>query len=228
MHSALIRHLESFITENRRKRFRKILSLRTRYISVVLEDLYQPHNASAVLRTCEGLGLQDIHIIEGRNKYNVNPEIALGASRWLSLHKYNTGEKPLADIFHHLKHQNYRIIATVPDSKAVPIEEFDLEKGKCAFLFGTELTGLSKEAIALADEKVFIPMYGFTESFNISVSVGICLAPLVQQLRKSQIPWQLRENEQEEIYAEWLVQSIKSSDDIIKRWKKEKDSSVND
>ncbi len=167
MEKDLIAYLESFLTERRRALFRKILEQRTRYLTVVLEDLYQPHNASAVLRSCECFGIQDIHIIENRNKYTVNPDIALGASKWLNLIKYNDQEDNTAVAIRSLKEQGYRIVATVPGKDATPLQEFDLTAGKAALLFGTELTGLTETAVSLADEKLVIPMYGFTESFNI-------------------------------------------------------------
>ena len=220
MEQALIKYLESFITEHRRVLFRKVLEKRTRYLTVVLEDLYQSHNASAVLRSCDCFGIQDVHIIENRNRYAVNPDIALGSSKWLNLIRYNDTEENTRMAAEALRSQGYRIVVTVPGEDAVPLEHFDLEAGKAALFFGTELTGLSDTAVALADEKLVIPMYGFTESFNISVSAGIIFSHLIPKLHKSK-GWQLTHEEKEMIYLDWLKTSIKSSDQIIKNWKKQ-------
>lgn len=214
----LIRYLETFVTERRKGLFRKVLAERTRYLSVVVEEIYQPHNASAVLRTCECLGIQDVHILEGMNRYQVHPDIALGASKWLTLHKHNLRETSHQVIFSKLKESGYRIVATVPDAKATEIDKFNLEKGKSALLFGSEFTGISEKSLAFADEFITIPMYGFTESYNISVSAALCLYTLVQELRTTKIAWKLTKDEQEWLYLSWLKNSIKSADEIIEYW----------
>ena len=219
MQRSLITYLESFLTPRRRALFRRILQERTRYLTVVLEDIYQPHNASAVLRTCECFGIQDIHIIENRNRYTVNPDVALGASKWLTLIKYNGKENNTADALASLKKKGYRLVATVPGNDSVPLSAFDLDKGKTALLFGTELTGLSDEALRMADERLHIPMFGFTESFNISVSAGIILSHLVLKYHKKK-NWKLTSGEKEQLYLQWLKNSIKSSEQIIANWKK--------
>jgi len=218
MEAELIRYLETFVTERRKRLFRKVLADRTRYLSVIVEEIYQPHNASAVLRTCECLGIQDVHILEGRNRYQINPDIALGASKWLTLHKHDLRKTSHQVIFSKLKESGYRIVATVPDAKATEIDKFNLEKGKSALLFGSELTGISEESLAFADEFITIPMYGFTESYNISVSAALCLYTLVQKLRTTKIAWKLTEDEQEWLYLSWLKNSIKSAEEIIEYW----------
>lgn len=210
----LIQYLSEFATSERLKRFNEVLANRTRYITVVLEELYQEHNASAVLRTCDCFGIQDVHVIEGKNSFNVNDSIAMGASKWLSICKYKTSEVMLTETILELKQKNYRIVATVPDSAAVPLDKFDLQKGKVALLFGTELNGLSEESKSNADEFLYIPMAGFTESFNISVSAGIILHFLTQQLHKSQLAWKLNEDEKDELILNWLRESVKSSDQL--------------
>jgi len=218
MDKELITYLENFLTTHRKNLFRKVLQNRTRYITVVLEDLYQSHNASAVLRTCECFGVQDIHIIENKNEYTINPDVTLGASKWLNLIKYNTKDKNTREALIHLHTQGYRIISAVPGNNATSLYKFDLDKGKAALLFGTELTGLSDEALSLADEQLTIPMYGFTESFNISVAAGIILGHLIPLLHRKNY-WKLSMKEQEIIYFDWLKKSIKTSDQIIRKRK---------
>src|SRR6056297_1073675 len=211
----LTKYLEQFITTERLELFHKLLNQRTRYITVVLEDIYQSQNASAVLRTADCFGIQDVHIIENKNEYQINPDVALGASKWLNLVKYNEQENNTLEAISHLKKQGYRIVATTPHTKDVNLDDFDLSKGKAALFFGTELNGLNEEMIFNADEYLKIPMVGFTESFNISVSVAIILHHLTTSLRKSEIDWQLSDNEKEEILLEWLKKTIKKSSLLI-------------
>ncbi len=214
-----INYLKNFVTEKRFKTFNKVLDKRTRYISVVLEDIFQGHNASAVLRSCDCFGIQDIHIIENSNEFNTNPEIALGASQWLTLIKHNQIKDNTLNTIKNLKNNNYRIIATTPHTQDCLVEDLDLHKGKIALFFGSELPGLSDIVMENADEFVKIPMFGFTESFNISVSAALCLYEISLKLRKSEINWQLSQVEKEEILCEWLKVSIKDSKGILERYK---------
>jgi len=204
VNNRLIKYLEQFITTERLELFHKLLNQRTRYITVVLEDIYQSQNASAVLRTADCFGIQDVHIIENKNKYQINPDVALGASKWLNLVKYNQQKNNTLEAISHLRQKGYRIVATTPHTQDVSLEDFDLTQGKTALFFGTELKGLSNEMIDHADEFLKIPMFGFTESFNISVSAAIILHHLTTSLRKSEINWQLSDHEKEEILLTWL------------------------
>jgi tRNA (guanosine-2'-O-)-methyltransferase len=212
----LVLHLEQFVTERRLQLIYKVLSKRTRYITVVLEDIYQSHNASAVLRSCDCFGIQDVHIIENRNAYRVNPDVALGSHKWLTLYKYTAKQNNTGDTLAGLKKKGYRIVATTPHTNGCVLGEFDLHKGKTALLFGTELEGLTPDAVAMADEFLTIPMAGFTESLNISVTVAIILHFLTDQLRKSEIPWQLSPAENMQVKLQWLKNSIRYSDTIEK------------
>lgn len=214
MKEKLIRHLEQFITERRLHLINHVLSQRTRYITVVLEDIYQSHNASAVLRSCDCFGIQDIHIIENRNNYQVNPDVALGSNKWLTLYKYTRNRNNTTEALAGLKKKGYRIVTASPHAGACTPEEFDLHKGKTALVFGTELEGLSADAAAMADETLTIPMVGFTESLNISVTVAILLHQLTEKLRKSELPWQLSATENRQVKLQWLKNSIRGSDTI--------------
>ena len=209
--------LKKFVTEERFAKFLDVLKYRTRYATVVLEDIYQPHNASAVLRSCELFGVQDIHIIENRNKYNPNPDVAVGASKWLNLIKYNGKENNTIDAIKKLKSQGYRIVATTPHRNDTELKEFDIERGKFALVFGSEMPGISDIVFENSDEFLRIDMYGFTESFNISVSVAIVLHYLIEKLHKSDINWQLTEKEKKEILLKWLKNSVKDADNILKK-----------
>lgn len=207
----LIKYFKSFVSEKRLSKMENILSLRTRYLTVVLENIYQPHNASAVLRSCDGFGVQDVHIIENSNSYRVNPGVSLGTSQWLTMHRYNKEEENSISAIKNLKEQGYRIVATTPHRNDQNLETFDLSKGKIALFFGTEMHGLSNTVLENADEFMEIPMYGFVESFNISVSCALSLHNLSHRLRDSNIDWMLNLKEKEKVMLEWMRNSVKNA-----------------
>lgn len=213
-----INFFKQFITENRYKLFEKIIQERTRYISVLLEDIYRPQNASAVLRTCDCFGVQDVHIIENHNEYRINPDVALGASKWLTLKKYNNSESNTPDAIQTLKAQGYRMVATSPHSRDTTPESFDIEKGKFVLMFGSEKPGLSSIVFDNADEFLSIPMYGFTESFNISVSAAIILNRLSRRLRETAIDYRLPPESRNEILLQWLRKSVKNPDALEEKF----------
>ena len=194
--------LLTFISENKIRKFASIILKRTRYLTIVLEDIYQPHNASAVLRSCDCFGIQDVHIIENMNKYEVNPDVALGSAKWLTLIKYNSETNNTKSCLVSLKNKGYKIVATSPNQDDFTPETLPLDH-KVALVFGTELAGLTDKAMELADEYVRIPMYGFTESLNISVSAALLLFTLSERLRKSNVNWHLSEEDKIEIMLHW-------------------------
>ena len=215
----LIDYLSGFATPKRLERFEAVMSARTRYITVALENIFQGHNASAVLRSMECIGIQDVHVIENEYAYQVNPEIALGASKWLTVIRHSQRIDNTADAIRRIREKGYRIVATTPRRDAVAVDAFDLEKGPAVFFFGTELEGLSDAMLSLADEHVRIPICGFTESFNVSVSAALVMHPLAQKLRKSpSIPWRLSKAEKQALRLEWLKQSVRRSDLLIRRF----------
>ncbi len=212
----IIQNLSKMVSEKRLETFVNVINNRTRYLCLVLEDLFQSHNASAVLRSCDCFGIQDVHVIENNFEFKENPDVSLGSSQWLTKFKYNSFENNSLEAIKYLKNQNYRIIATSPHANDVNLNDLNLENGKMALFFGAELPGLSQVVMENADEFVKIPMYGFTESFNISVSAAICLYDIVERLKKSQIKWQLTEEEKENLLAEWLKISVRDSENILK------------
>ena len=224
MEKELIKYLSGFITTERFDLFQKILSQRTSYLTVVLEDIFQPQNASAVLRTCECLGIQNVHIIENRNKFTVDKEVVMGSVKWLNLHKYNKAKHNSLEAVSALKDKGYRIIATTPHQNDKFLPDFDLSKGKAAFVFGSELPGISEVILNEADEFLKIPMSGFTESFNISVSAAILLFYLTQKLRElDNINWQLTDSEKDGIMLQWLRSTIKRSNLLEQHFLKERE-----
>jgi len=213
----LTEHLEAFLTDERKLLLQKVLKNRTRHITVVIEDLYQTQNISAVLRSCECVGIQDVHIVEGENDFQIHKAIAMGADKWLTIKHYQKKNNPMLTCINELKLKGYAIAATLPDDNSCFLDELPLEK-PTAFLFGTELTGLSQEAIAAADKTVKIPMHGFTNSFNISNAVAIIVSNCIEKLRKSSINWQLTEAEKDELLFEWVQKSINKPELLIERF----------
>jgi tRNA (guanosine-2'-O-)-methyltransferase len=213
----LTEYLETFLTEERKLLLHKILESRTRHITVVVEDLYQTQNISAVMRSCECVGIQDIHIVEGENDFQIHKAIAMGADKWLSITRYQKENNPMITCINNLKAKGYSIVATLPDDNSCFLEDLPLEK-PVAFLFGTELTGLSKEAITAADKTVKIPMHGFTNSFNISNSVAIIVSHCIEKLRKSSIQWQLTDSEKNELLFNWVKNSVNKPELLIERY----------
>lgn len=175
MNKELVQYLSTFITPERLEVFDRILKQRTRYLTVVLEDIYQPQNASAVIRTADCFGIQDLYVIENNNLFTIDKEVALGASKWVDIRRFNTKGNSTRRAIAYLRKKGYRIVATSPHEGDVNLEDYDLTKGKTALFFGTELSGISDLVRSEADEFLKIPMYGFTESLNISVSAGIIL-----------------------------------------------------
>lgn len=222
----LLNHLLEFITNERKALFEEVLSFRTKHITIVLEDIYQSQNASAVLRTCDLTGIQDVHIIENNYEYNVNPNVTLGSSKWITLKKYNEKKNNTIDTFNKLRSQGYRIVATTPHKNDKNLKSISLDD-KIAVVLGTELTGLSQVAIDNADEYLKIPMYGFTESFNISVSAALILFTLTQRLRSSDINWNLLPEEVIDIKLDWAKKSIDRSDVMIRHFLKNYKSQIN-
>lgn len=218
----LIKHLSSLVTEQRLEKIESVLNNRMDYMTVALENIYQPHNASAVLRTCDCFGVQNVHIIENDNEYNINPDVALGSTKWIDMHKYSEKKNNTLDAINHLKNEGYRIVATTPHTDDVDLDDFDVTKGKFALIFGTELTGISDIVRDNADEYLKIPMYGFTESFNISVSAAIIMNHLNHKIRISDADWKLTPERKEMLKLQWLKNSVKRVEIIEKEFNKRK------
>ena len=209
----LIQYLESFLTPRRKVRFDKVLAERTRHFTVATEDVFQLHNTSAVIRSCDVFGIQDIHVVEEVNTKRIDREIAMGAQKWVDVHRYNS----VQDSINHLRSRGYQIVATTPHTNEIELQDFDVTK-KCCFFFGRETEGLSDTVLDQADAYLKIPMAGFTESLNISVSAAIILQHVTAKLKRTHISWQLNPEEQNELRLNWIKNTIKSFDDILKNY----------
>lgn len=197
--------LENILTDNRKEKFLKVLENRTKHFTVAVEDVFQMHNTSAVMRSCEIFGVQELQVIEQRYGKSIDKEIAMGAQKWVDIHRYDT----VSNCIDSLKNQGYQIIATTPHENDCLLENFDISKPSALF-FGTERDGLSEDVLKQADGFLKIPMVGFTESLNISVAAAIILQNVTERLRNSEVKWQLSETEKQLKYLNWLEKSIKN------------------
>ncbi len=215
----LLAHFGQFISDHKKSFLEKVLEQRTRYMTVVLEDIFQSQNTSAVVRTCECMGLQDIHIIENKSAYSVNKSVIKGANKWIDLIRYKSRDTNNTETcFKNLKEKGYRILVTEPASDGSSIDEISVTDQPLAIIMGNELDGASKYALENADVKVKIPMYGFTESLNISVSAAICLNTLLLKLRQSSASWQLTAPEIVDLRLQWYKKIVKRSEIIEKEF----------
>ncbi|MGO1586147.1 TrmH family RNA methyltransferase [Mesonia sp.] len=213
MNKELLEHLQGYLTPRRRNLFDQVLAERTNHFTVATEDVYQLHNTSAVIRSCDVFGVQNVHITEERNRKRIDREIAMGAQKWVDINRYHTAKDSLET----LRAKGYQIIATTPHNDACMLEDFDVSQPSALF-FGTEKDGLSKEIMEQADGFLKIPMVGFTESLNISVSAAIILQSITSKLKRSGVEWRLSEEEIYNAKLNWAKNSIKSSEQIIERF----------
>lgn len=217
MDSELLEYLETIITPERKEGFLKVLQYRSKHFTVAVEDVFQLHNTSAVMRSCEVFGVQELNVIEQRFGKRIDKQIAMGAQKWVDIIRHQDSQSCINS----LREKGYQIIATTPHNDSTYLEDFDITK-KSAIFFGTEKEGLSEEVLKNADGYLKIPMVGFTESLNISVSAAIIIQNLTERLRRSTIEWQLTEQEILEKRLDWTRKSIKDIDFIEKRFLEDK------
>jgi len=216
----LVDFLATYITEHKRTLMDSVLKQRTKFVTVVLEDIYQPHNASAVVRSADCFGIQQVHVIEGRNQYDTNPQVLRGSGKWVDVIKHNGHENNTEACFASLKKKGYRLMGTTPHKEGVPLPELRIEE-PTAIVFGTEETGLSDYAMEHVDNYLRIPMYGFTESFNLSVSAAICLYHIMTNLHASGVDYHLTEDEKLAIKLSWYREVVRRSEALEKEyWQK--------
>ena len=209
----ILAHLQEYLTPRRKSLFEKVLSERTNHLTVVAQDVYQLHNTSAVVRSCDVFGVQNIHVIEEKIPRRIDKEIAMGAQKWVDINRYSSTRECVKK----LRKDGYRIVATSPHDDSVLLEDFDIST-PAALFFGTEKDGLSDEILNEADTTIKIPMVGFTESLNISVSAAIILQSLRAKLTDSDIEWKLNEEDKAKLRLEWTKKTIKNSEQIIQRF----------
>ena len=212
----LTEFLTDFVTEKRLERIKEVASKRTRHFAVALENLFQGHNASAVLRTCDCFGIQNVFAIENVNKFQPNEEIALGAEKWLNISHFND-DKSVEKCYAELRRQGYRIAATTPHGNPVPVDEIDVSQ-PLALVFGTEKEGLSEQALKGADFTVALPMYGFTESFNISVSAALFMQKVIDKSIAQRVDRFIDLKDQQELVAQWILKTVSDPEGLLKKF----------
>jgi len=217
----LVAYLEEFVTDERKALFKKVIDNRTRHFTVVLEDLYQKHNWSAVVRSCDVFGVQDVYTIENKYSAYISNGVGKGAQKWVDFHRFKTRENNTQDCVDTLRSKGYQIIVTTPHEESSFVSDFDITK-KSAFVFGVEGAGASDLIMSNADGYLKIPMVGFTESLNVSVAAAITLQNTTDRLRQSDLEWQFSQQEKEELYVSWLEKSIGSVKLIKERYEQTK------
>jgi tRNA (guanosine-2'-O-)-methyltransferase len=217
---ALVEYLAQYLTPNRKATIEQVLGARTRFLTVVLEDIYQSHNASAVVRTCECMGLQDLHMIESRSKFGTNKKVLKGSNKWITINRYKEkGGDNIAVCYETLRGKGYRILAMDPGEDGVSLLDVPVD-GKIALVMGNELDGLSAYAVRHADAKVRVPMFGFTESMNVSVTAAISMNILLTRLRSLEVPWQLTQHEKDSLRLEWYRKCVRRCEIVEKEFQK--------
>lgn len=211
--SAQIEYLSEFMLPERAAVLRETLARRTRYMTVCMENTFHPQNASALVRTCEAFGVQDIYTVEELCRFSPNTNIVRGTDKWVDIRKF--GSTP--ELIGVLREKGYRIVATSPHSDDSTPETFDVTQGPFALFFGTEHAGISREVIDAADEFVRIPMCGFVESLNVSASAAILLYGLSSRLRASEVDWRIPESDRDEILLRWMRSTVRDSQRILRR-----------
>jgi len=216
---ALQNYIESFMTESRILNLKKVLENRMRHLCLVAENFIDEHNIHAMIRTSECFGLQDFHNIGQKNmQLKKNKSVTRGAFQWTHIYDYTDCEEPTLACIKNLKAQGYKVFATsshldaayTPDT--IPIDQ------PLAILMGKEHEGISDIALAHCDGIVTIPMYGFTESFNVSVAASLLAQPITERIRREDIEWQLSPKEKDKLYYEWIWHSLKYPDKLYHDW----------
>ena len=205
--------LREFMMPERYEVLRRTVGMRTRYMTVLAENMYHGQNAAALIRHCEAFGVQEMHTVETLCSFEPNPDIARGAERWIDVRQHPSTTEAIAA----LRGAGYRIVATTPHREDVTPETFDVGRGPFALVFGTEHAGISDEVMRCADEFIRIPMCGFVESLNVSASAAILLYTLSTRLRESSVDWRIPEDERDEILLRWMKTTVRDAERIMKR-----------
>ena len=206
-------YLTKFITDERREVLQRTVDSRTHYMRILTENMFHPQNASAIMRHCEAFGIQQIHTVEDRCKFDPSVNIVRGTQKWVDVEHHDTTAEALAT----LKAEGYRIVATTPHRCSATPETFDVTKGKFALVFGTEHAGISDEVIAAADDFLMIPMCGMVESLNVSASAAILIYMLSERIRQTVDGWQLTEAEKLKLITRWTMSSVRDYERILHR-----------
>ena len=208
-----LEYMSQFLTEERKAVLQRTVASRTHYMRILTENMFHPQNASAIMRHCEAFGIQQIHTVEDRCKFDPSVNIVRGTQKWVDVEHHETTREALAA----LKSEGYRIVATTPHRCSATPETFDVTKGKFALVFGTEHAGISDEVIEAADDFLMIPMCGMVESLNVSASAAILIYMLSERIRQSVDGWQLSDDEQLKLLTRWTMSSVRDFEGILRK-----------
>ncbi len=206
-------YMTQFITEERKEVLNRTVESRTHYMRILTENMFHPQNASAIMRLCEAFGIQQIHTVEDRCKFDPSVNIVRGTEKWVDVEHHETTAEALAA----LKAEGYRIVATTPHRCSATPESFDVTKGKFVLVFGTEHAGISDEVIAAADDFLMIPMCGMVESLNVSASAAILIYMLSERIRQQVEGWQLSDYDKLKLLTRWTMSSVRDFEGILRR-----------
>jgi len=215
----ILTYFQGFISDHKIELFNNLIEERTRHFTFILEDLFHPHNASAILRSSDCFGLQDVHMVENNHQFINEKDISLGSAKWLSINHYNDLDTNSPTCIDQLKEKGYTIAALNPHKNDILISELPVDR-KTAFVLGAEKNGLSDYSLSNADIHVKVPMHGFTESYNVSVTAALVMYDITERLRKSDLDWHLLPDEKWKIKLAWTLKTIQSSRDIIRHYLK--------
>jgi len=200
------------LTPDRQRKIENVVAKRCFSIPVVLESIYDRGNISAVMRTAEGLGFSNFHVIETQEKFKNSQRVTQGADKWVETKKWKSSKEAIE----YFKKNKIRICVTSLEASK-PIHEIDFST-PLALVLGNEKQGISKEMFEAADERVIIPMPGFVQSFNISVAGALCLYQIYQtRLHKLGKNEDVTPEQIEILKAEYALRTLDSASDILDR-----------
>ncbi|MGE0615835.1 MAG: TrmH family RNA methyltransferase [Bacteriovoracia bacterium] len=209
----IIQLLDPYLSSERKRRISEVIQGRTRTVVPVLDRVCDLGNINAVLRSAEALGFDQIEIIESGDGYKTSNRASQGTDKWLTMRKWQDPARCLEQ----LKQDGYRIYATHLSPTAVPIHELDFTQ-KCAVVLGNEKEGVGAEVLQRADATFMIPMYGFAQSFNISVAAALCFNHIASdRMRRQGRHGDLSPEAREELQARYFELSVPSAEPILER-----------
>ncbi|WP_234109022.1 MULTISPECIES: TrmH family RNA methyltransferase [Chryseobacterium] len=206
-------YLKQFLTSERIQKIEHFAQESSDFVLPVMEDVYQYRNAAAIVRSVEACGFHKIVAMENQNVFHPNLRVTKGAETWVEVEKLPHHLDSLKEI----RNRGYKIVAVSPEKNARLLPEYEITE-PLALVFGTELEGVSEEILDFANETLAIPMYGFTKSFNVSVAAAICFYELKQKLLRSNIDYKLSEEKLLKMKIRWAVNSIRSGEEILKKY----------
>jgi tRNA (guanosine-2'-O-)-methyltransferase len=206
--------LGPLLTEERKQTIEAVLAHRLGGLTVVIENLHDPHNGAAALRSIEAFGLSALHVVEGAERFSFSSKVTQGCEKWVAIRRYGD----FAACAGHLHAEGFTLAAAVPGA-TVALGELDVTR-PLALVFGNEHAGLTAAAQAACDTPFGIPMQGMTRSLNLSVSVAVAIADCARRRREAVGPGDLAEDEKQRLRARFYAQSLdpRAAEKLVERW----------